>query len=588
MSSSGEITLSSSSSEISISATGLKGLKGNPGTGAATWGGIDGNLPDQTDLQLALDAKSSLGLNDFPVFEPSDLDEFIVGDAWEFSRDINIIIKGNLTFDKAFKNNGFKVHILREGFAGGNLVYTGTDALFQGFGPLLGVTNHDISLTGVGASLFGTDGMAVILWDAIQVIFDPTKGQSLGLIDNVSRAVNFNLVTFITFQFGLRINCTQSVSIANTGFISNTAGASTALSIGRAANIINLNLINFVLGAGESCLFIDPDLVGSADMRSLTNANDFQFYEVGTQGAITAFSDAGIGATAISSVTDSAGAARFNHAGSNVFVGQDVIISAFVTNTAYNGTHRVAVTGAGFFEVEAVVFGSDETGSFLANSSTVTSTAHGLPELQTVLIEDGFLYYGGSTIYNVTANTFEISRLFLGTKTGNWNTGSLDEDDARINATDIGNEADSKSRATIAFHDNTNETNITNGAYGDMNLSGITEPDDDFSRFFISNFTTGEMTYVGRKPFRGSITMQFASANSMVPNGDYKISFSRNGAALDFVNANFMAMSLKNEGDMISLSLALTLQPGDNFKPQIAGDGTSTNLEIAIGIITAI
>lgn len=534
------------------------------------------------------DTFSRNAADDVEVFEVADLDAYIVGDAWEFNADINIIIKNDLTFDKAFKNNGFTVNLTKIGFAGGDLTYTGTGALFRGSGDLLAITNANLILTGVGASLFDTDGVDVVLMDGVQVNFNPAGNQSIGSIDNASRAITFNLTTFITYQTGLDITCTESVGIRQTSFFSNTIGTSTALRINRAASIITLAGMTFALGSSESCLYVDPDLVGSADMASLTNANDFNFYEVGDQGAISSFTDAGIGATAISSVTDSSGSARFNHAGADVFVGQDVVVSAFATNTAYNGTYRVSVTGAGFFELEGVTFGTNEAGSFLADSTTVTSAAHGLPELQTALIEDGFQYYGGFTIYNVTTNTFEISRVFSGTKTGQWNTGSLTEDDARVNATDVGNEADSRSRANIAFHGNTNSTAISNGAYEDMNLSGITEPDDEFSRFFVSDFITGEITFVGRKPFRGSITMMFASANTLVPNADYRITFQKNSDVPVYATANYMPLSLKGEGDMVSLTLALTLQPGDSFKPKIAGEGTTIGLVIANGIISAI
>jgi len=61
--SSNEITLIPNSNTISISATGLKGLKGDAGTGGATWGGIIGTLSDQADLQAVLDAKLENGDN---------------------------------------------------------------------------------------------------------------------------------------------------------------------------------------------------------------------------------------------------------------------------------------------------------------------------------------------------------------------------------------------------------------------------------------------------------------------------------------------------------------------------------------------
>jgi len=91
-------------------------------------------------------------------------------------------------------------------------------------------------------------------------------------------------------------------------------------------------------------------------------------YAVSINGAIPVFT--AIGATAISSVTDSSGIARFNHAGTDPFVTQLITISGFTTNTAYNITGEVTVTGAGFFEVSSITFGTDETGSFLSNVSS--------------------------------------------------------------------------------------------------------------------------------------------------------------------------------------------------------------------------
>jgi len=76
-----------------------------------------------------------------------------------------------------------------------------------------------------------------------------------------------------------------------------------------------------------------------------------------------------ITSTAISSVTDNAGTAVFNHAGTDPFVGQEIDVSGYTTNTTYNGTFNVTALAAGTFET-GVAFGSNEiTGSY---SSDVT------------------------------------------------------------------------------------------------------------------------------------------------------------------------------------------------------------------------
>lgn len=83
------------------------------------------------------------------------------------------------------------------------------------------------------------------------------------------------------------------------------------------------------------------------------------------------------GGASITSVTNSAGIARFNFTpGPTLFVTQTVTISGYVTNTLYNITGDITVTGTGFFEISSIAFGSDEaTGTFAENSIAVTAEA---------------------------------------------------------------------------------------------------------------------------------------------------------------------------------------------------------------------
>lgn len=533
-------------------------------------------------LSDQMESVEGLAAVDIEVSEVSDLNAYINGDKWTFNKDVNIIIKDNLVFDKAFDNNGFTIHILKKGFAGGLLTYTGTGALLRGSGPLIACTNLNVILTGTGSSFFDTDGADVLLLEGAQVIFVGSN-QSIGSIKNTNRAVNFKLSTFIGYQDGVDIDCTRSVSLADVGFLSNGLGTSTSLRVNKEALVINLNLITFTLGAGEKCLYIDPDLQGSLDMTSCTNFNDFEFYEPGVQGTFSAIADMSIGSTGITSVTDNSGQAQFNHAGSNVFVGQEVVVSGFITNTAYNGTYRVRATAAGSFEL-GLPFGTTETGAFLSNSITVTANAHGLSELDTFLFEDGPDYYGGATIYNVQTNSFQINRTFVGTKSGTWDTGSITEDDSRINGKDIGNEADSASYGSIHFNNNAADTSITNGAYGDIAFTGIIEVDVENSRFFVNNTANGELTYRGRKPFRGSYKVIIASPIS-VSIEDYRLSYQINDSVPVFATAPFMPWNLRQAGDQCIIEYKVILQPGDRIRPKLAGDGGAIDIKVAHGII---
>lgn len=70
------------------------------------------------------------------------------------------------------------------------------------------------------------------------------------------------------------------------------------------------------------------------------------------------------GPFSIPSVTNSGGTARFNFSGPTVSNGDIVEIASFVINTAYNGTHTITATdGTSYFET-VTAFGSDEAGEF--------------------------------------------------------------------------------------------------------------------------------------------------------------------------------------------------------------------------------
>ncbi len=83
------------------------------------------------------------------------------------------------------------------------------------------------------------------------------------------------------------------------------------------------------------------------------------------------------GAISITSVTDNLGIARFNFTpGPTLAINQEVTISGYVTNTDYNVTGIVTVTGAGFFEISSIAFGTGEAGgSFESSSAVVTAEA---------------------------------------------------------------------------------------------------------------------------------------------------------------------------------------------------------------------
>ena len=86
------------------------------------------------------------------------------------------------------------------------------------------------------------------------------------------------------------------------------------------------------------------------------NGNDFSYLSTGIN---------------VTSVTDNGGLAQFNHSGTDVIVGQEIVIAGYITNTDYNGTFTVTVAGSGTFEV-GVSFGTDEAVGYFEPSLSLT------------------------------------------------------------------------------------------------------------------------------------------------------------------------------------------------------------------------
>jgi hypothetical protein len=115
------------------------------------------------------------------------------------------------------------------------------------------------------------------------------------------------------------------------------------------------------------------------------------------------------GPFSISSVTNSGGTARFNFSGITVTNGDIVEIAAFVVNTAYNGTFAITATdGTSYFET-VTAFGSDEQGEFSHYVQWGTNEAGG----NFFVIGDGSPTFGvdilGDTFFHALNDTLDGS-----------------------------------------------------------------------------------------------------------------------------------------------------------------------------------
>lgn len=317
------------------------------------------------------------------------------------------------------------------------------------------------------------------------------------------------------------------------------------------------------------------------------NVGKGQFFDTsGATGAFTAVADNSIGATGITSVSDSSGIAQFNHSGTSPLLGSTVTISGFTTNTSYNVTGVVSVTGASSFELENIAFGTDEaTGSYLMNGVTVTSASHGQSNGEGIVLDsDNSIDYngGGGIIYNVQTNSFDINKPFTETRTGNWSTEGLDQINQRIFSFNNPDQEDSHYILTAFVNGNsTANPAIVNNTFRDMAFGtggvGLVKG-STIERWKLIDPVTGEFVYLGNEDFDGSIEFDF----TVVSSGgtvDFRFKWLHDIGAgyVDLPDPVEVPISVGSSFQSVTKRFALRATKGDKIKPQITrNSGSST------------
>jgi hypothetical protein len=318
------------------------------------------------------------------------------------------------------------------------------------------------------------------------------------------------------------------------------------------------------------------------------NVRPGQLFDVsGATGTFTAVADNSIGATGITSVSDSSGIAQFNHAGTSPLLGSTVTISGFITNTSYNITGIVSVTGASSFELKGLAFGTDEaTGSYLMNGITVTSAAHGLSNGEGVVLDvDGSTDYndGGHVIYNVQTNTFDVAEVFTSTHTGDWSTEGLDQSNQRVFSVNNPDQDNTKYVATAFVNNNAtvngaivNNTfrDITFGTGGSALIAGST-----MERWKLIDEVIGIFEYTGNEPFSGRITFDVTSLSSGgTVDFRYKWVHDVGAGFIDLDDSVEVVQSVGASSANASKTFPLNAVKGDQIKPQITRNSGSSSI----------
>ncbi len=331
--------------------------------------------------------------------------------------------------------------------------------------------------------------------------------------------------------------------------------------------------------ANSDFIYISPITEAPVTCMNVTLADEQSFFQTGTTGAITLFADASVPAETVTSVTDSAGTARFNFtAPPTLYVGQSVVMSTFTNYD--NGTFIVTATGANYFEVGTDYNGAD-TGSFLSDSVTVTSVAHGLSEGGAVLITDTMEYNYGSTIYNVQTDTYQVNLEWDTAETsGTWNDGSLDHSSKYVNSFNNGQQQDSNTAPSFNVADNATTTTTTTswgavvfGTAGVALVAGNTN-----QNFTLLDDITGLIRYEGIDP----LSIKLTPSISMLKTGgsvehQFRLFKTTGTPAFD---PHTVKRSISTVTGAASLNCSAFLNPGDEFRLEVKATATGSTITL--------
>lgn len=413
-------------------------LKKSTALSAADWYTVSVNAPDV-----------------FQINNTAELEELATAGIITATSDTTLVIGGapNSATEMVTTATG-DLHITAENRAVTPWFYTGTGDFLSGEGGAR-VLSGALILSAATGTFLNLTGATFNLTGGVIIQFDDLGSITDGIL--ISRSAVYGGCG-IGFEL---IN--TSVEVADIAFNGQTDTGSIFDIKGTLAGV-KIQGVTAIFATSGSLVRLDPAIVNNSINISGCNIIDGVMFDTsGALGTFTAVADAAEPAEAITSVTDSSGVARFNFtAPPTLFVNQEVVISTFITNTAYNGTFIITATGANFFEVSSIPFGTNETGSFLSNSVTITDTATSLVDGDTLTIStDGALDYdGGATVYNQLTNSFQINRTFTVTKTGTWSTKGLDQTDPRVLAFGTPGFPDSTVKAEISVNGNTAVTDI--------------------------------------------------------------------------------------------------------------------------------
>jgi hypothetical protein len=295
--------------------------------------------------------------------------------------------------------------------------------------------------------------------------------------------------------------------------------------------------------------------------------------------SITAQSDASISALSFADSVAAPGVdTTVNFAGIVDLIRGQVIVIAGGT---YAGTHTIVrvADDQTSFDI-SVVFAGASAGTLALTEHTVADCRFVRDE--TVTISATTNYNGTRQIVRRTDTSFILPQAFAGNDaTGTATSQGRDQTSPGVGGSANGALPDSAAVGEVSWNGNAATTTVADGSYSVLALTNVTFSNEE--RFVLKDAATGEMTYVGKRPFKGTYTVNLQAFKPGASLATYRLAISINQAVPVFASAPYTTLDLRDTTEFVGRIDIVNLQPEDDIRVMIAGDGFTTAPTIVEG-----
>tara|TARA_R110000782_G_C14819205_1_gene413823 strand:+ start:24329 stop:26275 length:1947 start_codon:yes stop_codon:yes gene_type:complete len=550
-------------------------------TGTAIKGGhgvtidTDGLISTPGDILSDNHFVSKRGALTVEVFSEADLPPAVSG--------VITLVASHYIFKEAFtiSNRLFIGNIDCRIEMGETLTYDGTETLLTVTdGKRIVIDPVDLEMTGAGSTMFDIDGNSFIIRDG-NTVFNGTN-QTIGNFSNLP-ALGVRNVFISGYSQGFSLENVSRIVFERLVVISNLLGTGAFIHTEDSPDTLgDVDFITIVIGPSEAVFNLSPFALGPINIRNTVKESAAgEFFAIGVTGSITGFVDNSVGATPVI-VADNAGESQFQAIAHGLVVGETVTHTLF-TNAGYNGDYVVTAATVNTYEV-GLAFIAADSGFFSTTTVQVNSIAHGLTLSTAVSIFDTVYFSGGFKIFNVQANSFEISFRATfpptGTETGTWDTSSLDETSKFVNAQQNGEQKDSQTIGDTLVGGNLVATIIAViNVFVDFDLNDSAVASSSMELFTLVDTNIASLRYDGLNP--KSMTVSGIVAASSTGGGQrFDFQLCRNGVGLDPPDNVDIPLEIGSNLNAAPLDWAIVVDPGDILHLQVKNTEGTSNITI--------